>query len=79
MIRWNEREVQAIGEVDLIENYEVLREYLFMVGESTPFPSLLDHKAWFILNMGPFTCLNHFSLGSPTISVFFAHRRPLFS
>ena len=50
-----------------------------MVGESTPFPSLLDHKAWFILNMGPFTCLNHFSLGSPTISVFFAHRRPLFS
>ena len=46
VIQWDERQVQAVCEGDLINNYDILREYLFQVGESTPFPSLLDHKAW---------------------------------
>jgi hypothetical protein len=52
VIQWDERDVQAVCEGDLVNNYDVLREYLFQVGESTPFPSLLDHKAWASLNHG---------------------------
>lgn len=45
VIQWAARDLQSVSESDLVENYPIMREYLLQVGESTPLPSLLDHKA----------------------------------
>lgn len=54
MVRWSEREVQTIGEPDIIENYDLLKEYMLEVGSSTPLPSLQDHKACFLTKLVSF-------------------------
>ena len=45
VIYWADRQREAIGEADLVQNYELLKEYLYVAGHRTPLPHQLDHEA----------------------------------
>lgn len=45
LVYWPPRARSVVGEADLVENYDLLKEYLYTVGGSTPLPHQVHHEA----------------------------------
>ncbi|CAL1153253.1 unnamed protein product [Cladocopium goreaui] len=49
IVFWSERDKEVVQEQDLINNFDLLKTYLWVVGHTTPLPHLLHHEAAMIL------------------------------
>ena len=45
MVYWAPREREVVMEEDIIQNFELMKDYVFVVGHETPLPHQLDHEA----------------------------------
>eukprot|EP00435_Cladocopium_sp_Y103_P028231 s721_g7.t1 len=49
IVQWADRDVQTVNQEDIWANYELLRDYLLLVGGTSPVPDLIHHQACMIL------------------------------
>ena len=45
LVYWTPRERQVVAEGDIVQNYELIKEYLYCVGHETPLPHQVHHEA----------------------------------
>ena len=56
VIFWSERDKEVVTENDLVNNFDILKEYLWCVGGATPLPHMLHHEVggglhWFPIHL----------------------------
>lgn len=49
IVIWEDRQVQTVNQEDILANYQLLRDYLLLVGSNSPVPDLIHHQACMIL------------------------------
>ena len=45
VVYWTPRERQVVSEGDIVQNYDLIKEYLYCVGHETPLPHQVHHEA----------------------------------
>ena len=51
MIFWDAREKETVVENDVLNNYDLLTEYILAVGGKTPLPDLLHHEVLHVFSL----------------------------
>ena len=51
MIFWDTREKETVVENDVLNNYDLLTEYILAVGGKTPLPDLLHHEVLHVFSL----------------------------
>ena len=65
VVYWTPRERQVVSEGDIVQNYDLIKEYLYCVGHETPLPHQVHHEAIIYIFQFHFFLTKLIELGHP--------------